>query len=503
MLVRLLNPGPLLIGIAVLSLLLLSSCANPSPTVNAETDGRFAELEDYVGAALDRTNVPGAALAIVSSDGIEQQQTWGADGDGRPVTARTPFLWGSVAKPVCAQVVLAMVERDLLELDAPVQHYLPGFELADADHAARVTLRQLLNHTSGLPGDLLGLTDVVDPDRRPADILPALAAIEPDHEPGAVFQYASIDYAVIAAVIEEVTGQPYAVVAQSLLLDPMGARSVITTTEEAASELPRGHRYLYGTPVPFRTGYDPAGVGYAYLGGTLDDLARFAQLNLAGGTLSGRAVLEPGAVREAWAPDVWMSDNRDESYGLGWRSKQLPDGTPIVWHSGAVAGFFTHVILLPEQDRAVVLLQNAHGELQALDEYQAGFGAATLLAGGDPEALTTGRTYPLIVGAATMILLLIIAAVALTAVRLVRRTPVRRRLRGLRAAAWVVLAGSSWTVVLAMPQLVGLPLQQFWLWNPDLAALAYGMLGAITLLVALQLVRLVRVDLRVSGTVSR
>lgn len=503
MTVRSLGPASPWAGLAALCLLLLSSCAGTSPTPHGGTDSRYADLEDYVGTALDRTDVPGAALAIVTPEGIEHQQTWGADGDGVPVTDRTPFLWGSVAKPVCAEVVLAMVEQGLLELDAPVQRYLPAFELADADHAARVTLRQLLNHTSGLPGEVLGLTDVVDPDRRPAAVLPGLATIQPDHEPGADYQYTSLGYAVVAAVVEEVTDRPYAAVAQSLVLDPIGARSVVTTSEEAGHELPRGHRYLYGAPAPFRTGYDPAGVSYGYLGGTLDDLARFAQLNLAGGTVSGREVLSPGAVREAWAPDVWMSDDRDESYGLGWRSKQLPDGTPIVWHSGAVAGYFTHVILLPEQERAVVLLQNAHGELQALGEYQAGFGAATLLAGGEPEEITTGHTYPVIVGTASVIVLMIITTDVLTALRLVRRTPLRPGPPVLRAVAWLLLAGSVWTAVLAMPRLVGLPLHQFWLWNPDLAALAYGMLGAITLLVALQLARLVRVDLRVSGTVSR
>ncbi|MGO1972276.1 MAG: serine hydrolase domain-containing protein [Propionibacteriaceae bacterium] len=396
-----------------------------------------------------------------------------------------------MAKPVTAEVTLALVERGRLALDDPVRHHLPEFRLADPEHADRITIRHLLNHTSGLPASMQGLTDIADPDRRPADVLPDLAEVEPVAEPGVEFGYTSVDYAVLAAVIEAVTRTPYGQVARELLLGPIGSEQLITSSAEADATLPRGHRHLFGRATAFGTGYDPAGVSYGYLGGSLTDLARFAQLNLAGGTVDGKRVLEEASLQQAWAPSVDMSGDGTEAYGLGWRSKHLAGGSKIIWHSGAAPGYFAHVILLPEQQRAVVLLQNAHGELQAADEYAAGFGVADLLAGGTPAPITTGWTYPLAITLLTAAVLAAFGVIASTLVGLARGTTPGRH-RALRGAGWVTLALALGASLVALPRWAGIPLDQIALWNPDLAVLVHLVIGSGLLLAGLRLWRLAR-----------
>lgn len=479
--------------------LLVGCTASPPPVQHTSTPTAFAAMDTYVSEALDRTNVPGAALAVVSPDGIEHQQTWGRDGDGDPVTTGTPFLWGSVAKPVTAEVTLALVEQGRLDLDAPVRRYLPEFRLADPAQADRITLRHLLNHTSGLPASMQGLTDIADPERRPADVLPALADVESVAEPGAEFGYTSVDYAVLAAVIEEVAGAAYGEVAREVLLDPIGSEHLITSSAEAASTLPRGHRHLFGQPIAFRTGYDPAGVSYGYLGGSLTDLARFAQLNLSGGTVAGHRVLEESSIQQAWAPTADMSDDGTEGYGLGWRSKHLSDGSEIVWHSGAAPGYFAHLILLPEQQRAVVVLQNAHGELQAADEYVAGFGVADLLAQNAPEPISTGWTHPVVISLLSVASLAVLGTLVSTSVGLVRRTTTHRRHRALRCSGWIAFGLACAGSGVAFTRWAGIPLHQLALWNPDLALLVYLLVGGGILLAGLRLWRLARAPRRPSS----
>ncbi|MEJ2708934.1 MAG: serine hydrolase [Anaerolineales bacterium] len=94
--------------------------------------------------------IPGLALAIVKGDQIVYLKGYGrTDQSGRPVTPKTPFLIGSVTKPFTALAVMQLVEAGKVELDAPVQRYIPWFRVADPMASAQITVRMLINQTSG------------------------------------------------------------------------------------------------------------------------------------------------------------------------------------------------------------------------------------------------------------------------------------------------------------------------------------------------------------------
>ena len=101
---------------------------------------------------MSAAHVPGAALAVVEGDRIVHVKGYGdADPGGTPVGPQTPFVLGSLSKSFTAVAVMQLVERHAVELDAPVQRYLPWFATADRDASRRITIRQLLLQTSGLP----------------------------------------------------------------------------------------------------------------------------------------------------------------------------------------------------------------------------------------------------------------------------------------------------------------------------------------------------------------
>ena len=96
--------------------------------------------------------IPGLAVAIVKGDQIVYAKGYGqADPAGRPVTPQTPFLIGSNTKPFTALAVMQLVEAGKVELDAPVQRYIPWFRVADEQASRQITVRQMLHQTSGLP----------------------------------------------------------------------------------------------------------------------------------------------------------------------------------------------------------------------------------------------------------------------------------------------------------------------------------------------------------------
>ncbi|MFD5701203.1 serine hydrolase domain-containing protein [Streptomyces lasiicapitis] len=98
---------------------------------------------------MERTKSPGSAYAVVRGDEVAHRRTWGSDGNGAPVTPRTPFLVGSLAKPVTAMAVMRLVEEGRVRLDDPVREHLPWFR-ASGEGGERITVRHLLNQTSGI-----------------------------------------------------------------------------------------------------------------------------------------------------------------------------------------------------------------------------------------------------------------------------------------------------------------------------------------------------------------
>ncbi|MGZ3603256.1 MAG: serine hydrolase domain-containing protein, partial [Ktedonobacterales bacterium] len=114
--------------------------------------GDFNAVDDYITARMETAHIPGLSVAIVKGDQIVYLKGYGqADSSGRQVTPQTPFIIGSISKTFTALAVMQLVESGKVELDAPVQRYLPWFRVADPQASAQITVRSLLNHTSGLP----------------------------------------------------------------------------------------------------------------------------------------------------------------------------------------------------------------------------------------------------------------------------------------------------------------------------------------------------------------
>ena len=127
----------------------------------------FEEVDAYISAKMEELDIPGAALVIVHDDQIVHLKGFGvADGSGRPVTPQTPFFTGSTGKSITALAIMQLVEAGKIKLDAPVQTYLPWFRVADAKASEVITVRQLLNMTSGIPRSIgqeqLANTDLSD-----------------------------------------------------------------------------------------------------------------------------------------------------------------------------------------------------------------------------------------------------------------------------------------------------------------------------------------------------
>ena len=117
----------------------------------ASNSGSYDAIDAYVEEQMHRLKIPGASLAIVEGGEIVHLRGFGrARPGGEAPTPQTPFVLGSTTKSFTALAVMQLVEAGKIELDAPVQRYLPWFRVADPEASAQITVRHLLNQTSGM-----------------------------------------------------------------------------------------------------------------------------------------------------------------------------------------------------------------------------------------------------------------------------------------------------------------------------------------------------------------
>lgn len=385
------------------------------------------------------TGAPGVAVAEIDlrrpDPGDRVRITVaGQDGAGRPVTADTPFVWGSVSKPVTAAVIAGLG----IPPSRPLGELLP--ELRDTDLVRqKVTVGELLAHTSGLPHDLdatdveraTGAAEVATGRDSPVRVPLPAPGLDGRHP----YRYSSLNYLLLQAVAERAGDLDAAFQA--------AAPGVLTGREEMVQRVAPGE-------VPFLAGgravqpvYDRAGLGYGYLSGSATTLADFVSTQLV-------------------SPQVAEPES-------GWQRRVEDDGHgPRLYHSGAIPGFYTHVEMRPGAGRAVVVLANRYGELEAERLAGAAQHEAFVLLD-DPTDPEVARPAAL-VGMSPVHAGVVLGGAAATLALLVAATTVARgsgRGRG-GGLASVVIGGTVAVAGAAGPFLAGYPLPLLQRWAPDL-----------------------------------
>lgn len=320
------------------------------PPVNAPD---FAAIDAYVEAIMRGDRVPGVALAIVRDNEVVYLRGYGEDGYGRPVTPETSFILGSMSKSFTALAIMQLVEQGAIDLDAPAQRYLSWFQVDDPATSAQITVRQLLNHTSGIPSRA---PQANMPNATLQDHVRALAAVSLDNAPGEQHEYASPNYLVLGAIIEQVTGQSYGEYIQQRIFTPLDMQHSFTGQDVATQQgMAQGHRYWFGFPVPATLPYESDRMPTAAVISSASDLAHYLLAQLNGGSFNGRPALSPAGVAEMHRP---TAPSEGFSYAMGWRVGPI-DGVPAIHHGGIVPHFRGKMVMLPEQRWGVAVLTNA------------------------------------------------------------------------------------------------------------------------------------------------
>lgn len=270
-----------------------------------------------------------------------------------PVTADTRFRIGSVTKQFTAAIVLKLVEQGKIDLQEKLRTYIPDYPSSQAD---KVTIHQLLNHTSGipsytgLPGFMATTTRLPHP---PDSMYARIAHLPFDFEPGSKWQYNNSGYYILGDVIEHVTGMTYDKALRHFLLDPLGLNA--TGYEHNDDVIPQfANGYVRVPGGMRRAAWLDSSVPYA--GGsmysTVDDLWRWTR------------ALHAGQVFDEADSYVKMTTPYMEHYGYGLiiRTQKAGDkDVRVIEHGGGIFGFRAALWYLPEEGYTIVALDNTEG----------------------------------------------------------------------------------------------------------------------------------------------
>jgi len=343
----------------ILMLALTIGNVSASPTLQGETD--FAAIDAYVTEQMNNLGIPGVALGIVQDGQIVHLQGFGvADSSGRRVTPQTPFVIASLTKSFTALAVMQLVEEGKINLDAPVQTYLPWFEFANKEASAKVTVRNLLNQTTGISSkdgnrDFLSPLSLEESVRR-------YNSIQPTQPVGQTFQYSNPNYNIAGLIVEKVSGQSYADYVTEHIFKPLDMRHSYGSRAPALADgLTDGHHYLFGYAFRWELAPPPGHLPSGFLIASVEDMTHYAIAHLDEGRYGDTAILSPQGIAELHAPAIpWWGDTQ---YAMGWAVGVL-NGTPAVYHGGAEFSALSMLILLPESRSGVILLSNASGFVQ-------------------------------------------------------------------------------------------------------------------------------------------
>ncbi len=359
-------------------MLAVAACSHAARQVDAALLG---SVDALAAEALEAGPLAGVSVAVVRDGETVVSKGYGLADIGRGVrsTPETIYPIGSLTKQFTAAAILQLVEAGRLSLDDDLGELLPNFPT----QGHHVTVRHLLNHTSGIANhtDLAGGRG--EPGTTRQAVVDLIAAHRFDFAPGERFSYSNSGFLLLGLVIEKVTGSTYASYLDEHVFERAGLRHTSYCPDKPGPGQARGYDIANGALVDAQ----PIEMAVPFAAGglcsTVGDLLAWSQA-----LRSGRVVSD-GSYRLMTTPTE-MADGTTELYGFGLVLHPL-QGHAAVFHDGAINGFMSRLTFFPDDQVTVVLLANTFSEGPALDQFAAPLDALALGLQEDVELDATTR----------------------------------------------------------------------------------------------------------------
>jgi len=331
--------------LALLAAVSLTSCA---PYAMKKS---FADAIDTLFADYDKPNSPGASVSIIKDREVVLSKAYGlADVEHHvPAATRTNYRLASVTKQFTATAVLKLVDQRKLSLDSRLTDVLTGA----LPYARDVKIRHLFNHTSGLVDYEAFVPDTQTVQVLDADVLRLLSNIDTMYFPaGAKYRYSNSGYALLALVVESVSGQPFAAFLKQNIFEPLGMNHTVAFQNGISTVDNRafGHSRTDTGFVRTDQSNTSAVLGDGGIYSSVEDLFKWDQ------ELYANRLVSASLRQQSFTPGI-LNDETRTKYGFGWNIEPYKN-IASVYHAGSTRGFRNAILRFPDQRLTIIILTN-------------------------------------------------------------------------------------------------------------------------------------------------
>lgn len=369
---------PILIMLVLASVLITGCMHSPKPVseehgtpLTSPPPSFEGKLQRIVSEGVIKAGIPGAVIGIVTPD-----WRWSYAAGYASLSPEIPaepgmhFFIASVTKPFVAVSILQLAEKGKLALDDPINSYLP-VEITDAiSKSDEITIRQLLDHTSGI-ADYDEMSMIIEEYESPGKIVSYEQGMwdgidaGPLYDPGMGYTYSNVNYILLTLIIDRASGIPYEEYVQEYIFKPVGMKD---TTIHRTNRLPDPHMHAIevdddGSIMDFSTLYKNYDRGSGDIVSTAADLNAFHRALVSGmlissSSYSGMKTISPQSEKNI---DTWAPGSGKQGYGLGYAIISLnePEELTLYGHTGGYTGASTFWYYLEEEDTYLTLHANS------------------------------------------------------------------------------------------------------------------------------------------------
>jgi len=318
-------------------------------------ENQVETITQYVTKQMNKGNLPGLALIVVRDNQILINRGFGEADQKRSakVTSDTLFEIGSNSKAFTAAGIYWLEKQGLLDTADSVSQYIPWF----SDNYADITIKQLLHHTSGISPRTIGYIPASMRDDALEQTVRMLLEHELEFNPGERFNYATINYDVLALIMERVTGQSYEQFMRETVLAPLGLKDTHFGVEKPElNTMATGYKMRFFRPTAYDAPMYRGNTAAGYIIMSANDLGKWMQIQLGGDQASTDGMLLE-AIRQSHLPNRQVPPDADgASYAGGWEVVQSGGGE--LHHGGSNPNYSSYILLRPESGLGIGVMAN-------------------------------------------------------------------------------------------------------------------------------------------------
>lgn len=424
-----------------------------------ETDG---DLDVYIRNEFEKTHIPDMSVEIVDADEVLFTGNYGNE-----VSADAPFILGSISKSFTALAIMQLAEQGKIDTDEAISSYLSNVE-----PSCKTTVRQLLNHTSGVHTNMT-LENFKTSDK-----------VED-------YEYANVNYDLLGLIVENVSGLSFDEYIKQNIFEPLGMdNSYVSIDEAKAGGLIDGYRNYFGImhkeefdyPQNMTSGWMT--LSAAYLISTANDMGKYLQFYLGG----NEHVLASESMNRMFHDTVKVIENYE--YGFGWGISRT-HGVTMYLHGGNVENYTTYMVLLPDLGKGIIVLTNACDFFGANDMVvNLAENIGCKLSGVETADIDSGaymETHSIL-----NVVMLVIAVLSILPVVFLKKWFLSKKVSFWRIIKLFLIHAALPTLFLLVPAMLGSPMWVALRFAPDLAIVLIAGSGILYLTGIIKIVCLFR-----------